>query len=230
MRNDPERNDGSPTRPGGPGRRVLITGGAGFIGSHLTERLLGEGCRVCVVDNLSTGRAGNLPRAVDGLEVVESDLRAALAGPLAGRAFDEIYHLAAAVGVDLVMRDPVLAIEVNVEQTAALLRFAAGLPIDGSSHPSDAVGPGTPTFIASSSEVYGKPTRQVFSEDDDVVYGPTVVTRWSYAAPRRSTSTSRSRTTAGAPPVRRRAPVQHGRARGRSATTAWSCRGSCARR
>ncbi len=160
---------------------ILITGGAGFIGSHLTEALLAEGHRVTVVDNLTTGRRKNLPAAHPALEIIESDLREALAGPLARRRFDEIYHLAAAVGVDLVMKDPVLAIEVNVEQTAALLRFAAGLDPEARDNPADASGTGTPTFIASSSEVYGKPTRQVFSEDDDVVYGPTVVTRWSYA-------------------------------------------------
>ncbi len=174
---EPDRAGGGAPVPS----EVLVTGGAGFIGSHLTEALLARGSRVTVVDNLTTGRRPNLPAAHPALEIIESDLRRALTGPLAGRRFDEIYHLAAAVGVDLVMKDPVLAIEINVEQTAALLRFAAGLDPDGRDNPADAPGPGTPTFIASSSEVYGKPTREVFCEDDDVVYGPTVVTRWSYA-------------------------------------------------
>jgi len=150
---------------------VLVTGGAGFIGSHLVRGLLAEGRSVTVVDDLSTGRRANVEPLLDtpGFEFIEADARDALAGTLAGRPpFAEIYHLAAAVGVDLIMRDPIRAIEVNVELTAAVLRYAAahGAP---------------PVFVASSSEVYGKPTREVFSEDDDVVYGPTVVRRWSYA-------------------------------------------------
>jgi UDP-glucose 4-epimerase len=100
---DPTR-DGDAARPPAD---ILITGGAGFIGSHLTEALLAEGHRVTVVDNLTTGRRKNLPAAHPALEIIESDLREALAGPLARRRFDEIYHLAAAVGVDLVMKDPV---------------------------------------------------------------------------------------------------------------------------
>jgi UDP-glucose 4-epimerase len=87
--------------------------------------------------------------------------------------FDEVYHLAAAVGVKLVMDEPVRSIEVNVGQTAALLNFACGCRSDG--------GPAC-TLIASSSEVYGKSDRIPFREDDDVVYGPTTKGRWSYAA------------------------------------------------
>jgi len=142
-----------------------VTGGAGFIGSHLVRHLLGRGDAVTVVDDLSTGRAGSVP---SGAELVVSGLSDALPGLARRAAFDEVYHLAASVGVDLVMREPVRAIETNVEQTAALLRFVAE------------TGAG-PVLLASSSEVYGKPTRRVFSEDDDVVYGPTSVTRWSYA-------------------------------------------------
>lgn len=157
-------------RPGASprdGRRVLVTGGAGFIGSHLTELLLSRGDTVTVVDDLSTGRRANLPASHPGLRFVESDLGAALASSIAGEVFDEIYHLAAAVGVKLVMAEPIRSIDTNIEQTSLLLRFASEN--------------GTPTLIASSSEVYGKSLRSPFSEDDDAVYGPTTIGRWSYA-------------------------------------------------
>lgn len=148
-------------------RRVLVTGGAGFIGSHLTERLLARGDAVTVVDDLSTGRRSNLPSAHAGLRFIEADLGEALRAFGRGEMFDEIYHLAAAVGVKLVMSEPIRSVETNIEQTSALLRFAAATR--------------TPTLIASSSEVYGKSSKSPFSEEDDAVYGPTTVGRWSYA-------------------------------------------------
>jgi UDP-glucose 4-epimerase len=158
-----------PRRP----RRVLVSGGAGFIGSHLTDRLLARGDSVTVVDNLSTGRRSNLPAAHERLRFVEADLRDALAAFGKGERFEEIYHLAAAVGVQRILKDPVLAIETNVEQTAAILRFASlHAPAAGA----------VPTLIASSSEVYGKSAHSPFSEDDDVLYGPTTMMRWSYAS------------------------------------------------
>ncbi len=161
--------DNSPVaRPGGP--RALVTGGAGFIGSHLVETLLASGAHVTVVDDLSTGRASNLAGVRSRVRFIEDDLRNALRGELAGEPFDEIYHLAAAVGVDLVMREPVRAIETNVELTSELLRYASELRRGG-----------VPTLVASSSEVYGKPGKELFSEEDDVLYGPSSVTRWSYA-------------------------------------------------
>lgn len=153
-------------------RRVLVTGGAGFIGSHLTELLLARGDHVTVVDNLSTGRRANLPATHERLRFLEADLSDALHALGRGETFDEIYHLAAAVGVKLVMADPIRAIETNVDQTAALLRYVVSRAGDG--------GP-APVLIASSSEVYGKSAKSPFSEDDDAVYGPTVVGRWSYA-------------------------------------------------
>jgi UDP-glucose 4-epimerase len=157
-----------PANPASP-RRTLITGGAGFIGSHLVERLLDRGDAVTVVDNLSTGRRENLPERHERLRFIHADLSAALQAFAAGERFDEVYHLAAAVGVKLVIAEPIASIETNVEQTAALLRFVAG-------HPQP-----PRTLIASSSEVYGKAAKSPFSEDDDVVYGPTTVGRWSYA-------------------------------------------------
>lgn len=153
-------------------RRSLVTGGAGFIGSHLVDLLLARGDSVTVVDNLSTGRRANLPERHEGLRFIEADLGDALGALGEGERFDEVYHLAAAVGVARVMEDPIASIETNVHETASMVRFAA-------TH-----GPGggpAPTLIASSSEVYGKSSKSPFSEDDDVVYGPTTVTRWSYA-------------------------------------------------
>ena len=151
------------------GRRcALVTGGAGFIGSHLVDRLLARGDAVTVVDNLSTGNRENLtPHA--RLEVIEANLSDASAALGAqGRRFDEIYHLAAAVGVQLVMDAPGDSIKTNILETIALLEFAVA------AHTPPAV------LIASSSEVYGKGSRSPFAEDDDVVYGPTTIARWSY--------------------------------------------------
>ena len=146
-------------------RRVLVTGGAGFVGSHLVRTLASRGDAITIVDDFSTGTRAPTSK---GVELLEGRLTDRL-GDLAARpAFEEIYHLAAAVGVDKVMNEPVRSIETNVEQTAALLRFI------------EETGAG-PMLFTSSSEVYGKPTRRVFSEDDDVVYGPTSITRWSYA-------------------------------------------------
>ncbi|MDX2147841.1 MAG: GDP-mannose 4,6-dehydratase [Planctomycetota bacterium] len=167
-----DANPGAPSPEARGPRRVLLSGGSGFIGSHLAEHLLARGDFVTVVDNLATGRRSNLPQAHERLRFLEADLADALHAFGKGETFDEIYHLAAAVGVRLVVEKPIEAIETNVGLTSALLRFAVraapgGLP--------------APTLIASSSEVYGKPSRAVFSEEDDVVYGPTSVTRWSYA-------------------------------------------------
>ncbi|MEM0983101.1 MAG: NAD-dependent epimerase/dehydratase family protein [Planctomycetota bacterium] len=156
--------------------RSLVTGGAGFVGHHLVRLLAARGDHVTVVDNLATGRRRNIERVAsefdsDAIEFIDSDLRTALPGLPERGPFNEIYHLAAAVGVDLVMREPVAAIETNVEQTAGLFRNLPKLGPNGKP---------PRTLLTSSSEVYGKPTRQVFSEDDDVVYGPTTVARWSY--------------------------------------------------
>jgi UDP-glucose 4-epimerase len=149
--------------------RALVTGGAGFIGSHLTEALLAGGHEVLVLDDLSTGRAENL-EAVSGhprLEVIvgtvtdESLVRKLVAGA------DVVYHLAAAVGVRLILDQPVGTIETNVVGTETLLRAAR------ESRPR--------VILASTSEVYGKNDRVPLSEDDDRVLGPTTKSRWSYA-------------------------------------------------
>jgi UDP-glucose 4-epimerase len=150
--------------------RILVTGGAGFIGSHLAEALAGRGDQVTVLDDLSTGREENLRslRSAPGFRFVKGDVRDAEAVARSAEGCEAVYHLAAAVGVRLIVEQPVRSIEVNIHGTETVLRAAAerGLPI----------------FIASSSEVYGKGMRCPFTEGDDLVLGPTSVMRWSYAA------------------------------------------------
>ena len=148
----------------------LVTGGAGFIGSHLAEALLARGDRVTVVDNLSTGRRENLARASkndrfvfhEGTVFDEPLLREISADA------DRIFHLAAAVGVILIIERPVHTIETNIHGTETVLRCAADR--------------GIPVLVASSSEVCGKGNGEPFREDDDMVLGPTSRSRWSYAA------------------------------------------------
>lgn len=162
-----------------------MTGGAGFIGSHLVDVLTAQGALVTVIDNLSTGRRSNLAHHLeadghddhgrplrDRVRFIEADLGRALEAFGEGEIFDEIYHLAAAVGVRLVVSDPIGSIHTNVAQTETLLRFADARQAAG--HPCK-------VLIASSSEVYGKGSKVPFHEDDDVVYGSTSVVRWSYA-------------------------------------------------
>jgi UDP-glucose 4-epimerase len=149
--------------------RALITGGAGFIGSHLAEALLATGRDVVVLDDLSTGRVENL-QAVQGhprLTLTVGSVRdEALVQKLVDAA-DVVYHLAAAVGVRLILERPVETIETNIVGTDVMLRAAAGRRI--------------PVVIASTSEVYGKNDKVPLSEDDDRVLGPTTKSRWSYA-------------------------------------------------
>ncbi len=151
-----------------PAQRVcLVTGGAGFIGSHLVERLVARGDHVVVVDNLSTGRRSNLAAvSSSNVSFVHASVSEALARFTPGE-FAEIYHLAAAVGVRLVIEQAIRTIETNVLETSAILQFASR--------------GATPLLLASSSEVYGKGSKTPFAEDDDVVYGPTIFSRWSYA-------------------------------------------------
>lgn len=175
------RESGSMLRPssGGP-TRTLVTGGAGFIGSHLVGLLLDRGDCVTVIDNLSTGRLSNLPLDAAGaghanMRFIRANLSDALTELDDGDRFDEIYHLAAAVGVRRVIERPIESIETNVLETSALLRFAIA-------HGEGKGGGRLPrTLIASSSEVYGKANHSPFREDDDCVYGPTTALRWSYA-------------------------------------------------
>ena len=148
--------------------KVLVTGGAGFIGGHLVRLLLARGDDVIVIDDLSTGRRENLAGLPsDRLKFLEGTVRDRLVGDVAQTPFAEIYHLAAAVGVKLIVESPIRCIETNVHETSVVLQAAAN-------H-------GCPVLLASTSEVYGKSVHIPFAEDDDVVYGPTTEPRWSYA-------------------------------------------------
>ncbi len=148
---------------------ILVTGGAGFIGSHLVERLLAEGKAVTVIDDCSTGRLENLQSVQENpsLTVIQKKIsECADLVKLAG-ACQAIYHLAAAVGVDLVMTSALRTIESNVRETQVML---------------DAASAGkTPILLASTSEVYGKSAKAAFSEEDDLLIGPPYLSRWSYA-------------------------------------------------
>jgi len=149
---------------------ALITGGAGFIGSHLVDHLLAHGHAVTVIDDLSTGSRANLPASHPRLTFIHAPLAAALFD-IDLASFSHIYHLAAAVGVRRVVLNPIDAIERNTLDAVVLLRALAQLPSTRTPR----------TLIASSSEVYGKSDRVPFAEGDDAVYGPTTSRRWSYA-------------------------------------------------
>lgn len=151
----------------------LITGGAGFIGSHLTEKLLNQGHRVIVVDDLSTGQASNLSAVMghERLEHIQGTVEdEALVSDVVDRA-DRVYHLAAAVGVALIAKQPIQTIERNIYPTQLVLDRLGKRAANG-----DFV----PTFIASTSEVYGKNPKGTWMEEDDLVFGATTRPRWSY--------------------------------------------------
>jgi UDP-glucose 4-epimerase len=150
-------------------KKFLITGGAGFIGSHLTERLLTDGHRVVILDDLSTGAARNLEHLRDheSIQFVRDTVcNEATVNQLVQQA-DVVYHLAAAVGVKLVAEEPVRTIRTTIHGTEVVLDAANRF--------------GKKVLITSSSEVYGKGSRVPFSEEDDVVMGATSYSRWCYA-------------------------------------------------
>ena len=149
--------------------RVLITGGAGFIGSHLAERFINDGHTVQILDNLSTGSIENIAHLKDhqGFTCnINSVANEPLLAEMIDRA-DVVFHLAAAVGVKLIVEQPVHTIETNVHETEVVLKHASKNK--------------KLVFIASTSEVYGKSTDVPFHEDSDVVLGPTIKHRWAYA-------------------------------------------------
>jgi len=149
--------------------RVLITGGAGFIGSHLSEVLLGAGHRVHVLDNLSTGSIDNIAhfKSQSGFTYdIESVNNEPLLAELIDNA-DVVFHFAAAVGVKLIVEQPVHTIETNVHGTEVVLRHANKKK--------------KLVVLASTSEVYGKSVDVPFREDSDLVLGPTPKHRWAYA-------------------------------------------------
>jgi UDP-glucose 4-epimerase len=150
--------------------RALITGGTGFIGSHLAATLLDRGYTVTVLDDMSTGRPDNIAplMAHSGFHLVTDNICNMTALDRVVRDCDIVFHLAAAVGVDLVLADPLTSIETNVLGTESVLKAAE-------QH-------GAKVLIASSSEVYGKCVKLPAAEDDDVLLGPSRNSRWSYAA------------------------------------------------
>jgi len=149
--------------------RVFITGGAGFIGSHLADRLITDGAEVLILDNLSTGSIENVDHLIDNPRFkhrIGSVEDAPLVAELVDRC-DVTVHLAAAVGVRLIVNEPVRTIETNVHGTEVVLRAVERKK--------------KPIVIASTSEVYGKSAKIPFNEDDDLVLGPTKNSRWAYA-------------------------------------------------
>lgn len=150
-------------------QHVLVTGGAGFIGSHLVQRLLADGKSVVVLDDLSTGSLENLAE-VGGhpeLRIIQSKISTCSELAQLVSSAESIYHLAAAVGVELVMKSPIHVLSTNLRETEVLLEAAAAKPV--------------PFLLASTSEVYGKSQKPAFSEDDDLLIGPPLQMRWSYA-------------------------------------------------
>lgn len=147
----------------------LITGGAGFIGSHLSDRLLERGDRVTVIDDLSTGSIHNIAH-LRSHPRFEYRIETMLNGPILAELVDEadgVFHLAAAVGVKLIVDSPVRTMETNIRCTELLLEIAEKKK--------------KKVFLASTSEVYGKSTSLPFREDGDLVMGATSRGRWSYA-------------------------------------------------
>jgi UDP-glucose 4-epimerase len=149
--------------------KILITGGAGFIGSHLAERLLAAGDEVAVIDNLSTGSLANIEhiRSNPKFEFVRDTIANGNAMKKLIQHCDMVYHLAAAVGVQLIADDPVHTIETNIHGTEVVLEIANRFS--------------KKILIASTSEVYGKSEAVPFREDDDTVLGSTRFARWAYA-------------------------------------------------
>ncbi len=149
--------------------KVLITGGAGFIGSHLAEGLLRRGEEVFIIDDLSTGSIENI-RSLKGDKnfhyIIDTVMNKQIMAELVDMA-DIIFHMAASVGVRLIIESPVRTIETNIKGTEIVLELAAKKK--------------KKVIIASTSEVYGKTNKVPFTEDDDLVLGPTYKGRWSYA-------------------------------------------------
>jgi UDP-glucose 4-epimerase len=147
----------------------VVTGGAGFIGSHLVERLLKDGRPVTVIDDCSTGSLENLKAVKNNsrLRIIKSGISECRELPEVLKSSDCIYHLAAAVGVELVVNSPIHVLETNLHETEVLMAVAAEAKV--------------PVLFTSTSEVYGKSQKDGFGEEDDLLIGPPHRGRWSYA-------------------------------------------------
>jgi UDP-glucose 4-epimerase len=152
-----------------PSSPILVTGGAGFIGSHLVERLLNDGKRVVVIDDFSTGSMENLKvlKKNPRLKIIKGKISECKELPKLAANAEFIFHLAATVGVELVVKSALHVLESSFHETEILLRAA--------------VKNSTPVLLASTSEVYGKSAKTEFSESDDLLIGPPNQSRWSYA-------------------------------------------------
>lgn len=152
----------------GEGTVALITGGAGFIGSHLAEELVKRGVNVRILDNFSTGKRENISKIVDKVELIEGDIRDSEIVSKAVRGVDIVFHLAAVVGVKRYVENPLEVIEVNTQGTHNILREAYRQKVKR-------------VVFASTSEVYGKNSNVPLREDDNRVLGPTFIDRWCYS-------------------------------------------------
>lgn len=148
---------------------TVVTGGAGFIGSHLVERLLKEGKQVVVIDDLSTGSVDNLKSVADhpDLRIIHAKVSDCAELDQLVSGAESIYHLAAGVGVELVVNSPIHVLQTNLHETEVLLKAAAAHQV--------------PVLLTSTSEVYGKSQKLAFSEEDDLLIGPPHQSRWGYA-------------------------------------------------
>ena len=147
--------------------RVLVTGGAGFIGSHVVDRLLHTGHSVAVLDNLSTGSLRNLAPALAHINFVEGNILDESLVEQMVRDSDAVFHLAAAVGVGHIVQNPLNALITNVRGAENVIGTATALD--------------KRLLVASTSEIYGKTTKMPMSEDDDRVLGSTTIARWGYS-------------------------------------------------
>ncbi len=149
--------------------RALVTGGAGFIGSHLCEELVARGVMVDVIDDLSTGRLANIEHLLQGdsLHLVKDSILNEQTMTVLTERCDIVFHLAAAVGVELIVADPVRTIETNIRGSEVVLETANRF--------------NKKVILASTSEIYGKSEEVPFGEEDDAVLGATIQSRWSYS-------------------------------------------------